>query len=88
MSLSKSSKYPNGIQKVYYHLRCKNHNCSGFWLNYNTEKIEMKLKRIFINNNIKVMTNIYNLFRQMRFNKNAEQILYNINESKKFLSKF
>ena len=30
MSSSESFKYPNGKQKVYYHLRCKNHNCSGF----------------------------------------------------------
>lgn len=46
MSSSESFKYPNGKQKVYYHLRCKNHNCSGFGLHYNTEKIEVKLKRI------------------------------------------
>ena len=44
MSSSESFKYPNGKQKVYYHLRCKNHNCSGFGLHYNTEKIETKLK--------------------------------------------
>ena len=29
MSSSESFKYPNGKQKVYYHLRCKNHNCSA-----------------------------------------------------------
>jgi site-specific DNA recombinase len=46
MSSSESFKYPNGKQKVYYHLRCKNHNCKGFGLHYNTEKIETKLKRI------------------------------------------
>ena len=46
MSSSESFKYPNGNQKVYYHLRCKNHNCSGFGLHYNTEKIETKLKQI------------------------------------------
>ena len=46
MSSSESFKYPNGKLKVYYHLRCKNHNCSGFGLHYNTEKIESKLKRI------------------------------------------
>lgn len=36
----------NGKLKVYYHLRCKNHNCNGFGLHYNTEKIESKLKQI------------------------------------------
>ncbi len=46
MSSSESFKYPNGKLKVYYHLRCKNHNCKGFGLHYNTEKIETKLKRI------------------------------------------
>ena len=46
MSSSESFKYPNGKLKVYYHLRCKNHNCKGFGLHYNTEKIESKLKRI------------------------------------------
>ena len=46
MSSSESFKYPNGKLKVYYHLRCKNHNCNGFGLHYNTEKIESKLKRI------------------------------------------
>ena len=46
MSLSESFKYPSGKQKVYYHLRCKNHNCSGFGLHYNTEKIETKLKQV------------------------------------------
>ena len=46
MSSSESFKYPNGKLKVYYHLRCKNHNCKGFGLHYNTEKIEIKLKRI------------------------------------------
>ena len=46
MSSSESFKYPNGKLKVYYHLRCKNHNCSGFGLHYNTEKIESKLKRM------------------------------------------
>ena len=46
MSSSESFKYPNGKLKVYYHLRCKNHNCKGFGLHYNTEKIENKLKRI------------------------------------------
>ena len=48
MSSSESFKYPNGKLKVYYHLRCKNHNCNckGFGLHYNTEKIENKLKRI------------------------------------------
>ena len=46
MSSSESFKYPNGKQKVYYHLRCKNHNCSGFGFHYNTEKIETKLKQI------------------------------------------
>lgn len=46
MSSSESFKYPNGNQKVYYHLRCKNHNCSGFGLHYNTEKIETKLKQV------------------------------------------
>ena len=46
MSSSESFKYPNGKLKVYYHLRCKNHNCKGFGLHYNTEKIEGKLKRI------------------------------------------
>ena len=46
MSSSESFKYPNGKLKVYYHLRCKNHNCSDFGLHYNTEKIEGKLKRI------------------------------------------
>ncbi|MCI8569578.1 MAG: recombinase family protein, partial [Bacilli bacterium] len=34
MASSESFKYPNGKQKVYYHLRCKNHNCSGFELHY------------------------------------------------------
>ena len=29
MSSSESFKYPNGKLKVYYHLRCKNHNCKG-----------------------------------------------------------
>ena len=46
MASSESFKYSNGKQKVYYHLRCKNHNCSGYGLHYNTEKIEIKLKRI------------------------------------------
>ena len=46
MSSSESFKYPNGKLKVYYHLRCKNHNCKGFGIHYNTEKIESKLKRI------------------------------------------
>ena len=46
MSSSESFKYPNGKQKVYYHLRYKNHNCSGFGLHYNTEKIEIKLKQV------------------------------------------
>ena len=46
MSSTESFKYPNGNQKVYYHLRCKNHNCSGFGLHYNTEKIETKLKQV------------------------------------------
>ena len=46
MSSSESLKYPNGKLKVYYHLRCKNHNCKRFGLHYNTEKIENKLKRI------------------------------------------
>ena len=46
MSSSESFKYPNGKLKVYYHLRCKNHNCKGFGFHYNTEKIESKLKRI------------------------------------------
>ena len=46
MSSSESFKYPNGKQKVYYHIRCKNHNCSGFGLHYNTEKIETKLKQV------------------------------------------
>ena len=46
MSSSESFKYPSGKQKVYYHLRCKNHNCSGFGLHYNTEKIELKLKQV------------------------------------------
>lgn len=46
MASSESFKYPNGKLKVYYHLRCKNHNCSGFGLHYNTEKIENKLKRV------------------------------------------
>ncbi len=46
MASSESFKYPNGKQKVYYHLRCKNHNCSGMGLHYNTEKIEAKLKCI------------------------------------------
>ena len=46
MSSSESFKYPNGNQKVYYHLRCKNHNCSGFGLHYNIEKIETKLKQV------------------------------------------
>ena len=46
MSSSESFKYPNGKLKVYYHLRCKNHNCNGFGLHYNTEKIESRLKRI------------------------------------------
>lgn len=46
MSSSESFKYPNGKQKVYYHLRCKNHNCRGFGLHYNTEKIETKLKQV------------------------------------------
>ena len=32
MASSESFKYPNGKQKVYYHLRCKNHNCSGYGL--------------------------------------------------------
>ena len=44
MSSSESFKYPNGKQKVYYHLRCKNHNCSGFGLHYNTEKNRNKIK--------------------------------------------
>ena len=46
MASSESFKYPNGKLRVYYHLRCKNHNCSGFGLHYNTEKIESKLKRV------------------------------------------
>ncbi len=46
MASSESFKYPNGKLRVYYHLRCKNHNCSGFGLHYNTEKIETKLKRV------------------------------------------
>ncbi len=46
MASSESFKYPNGKLKVYYHLRCKNHNCSGFGLHYNTEKIEVKLRRV------------------------------------------
>lgn len=46
MSSSESFKYTNGKQRVYYHLRCKNHNCSGYGLHYNTEKIETKLKQI------------------------------------------
>ena len=46
MSSSESFKYPNGKQKIYYHLRCKNHNCNGFGLHYNTEKIEAKLKQV------------------------------------------
>ena len=46
MSSSESFKYPNGKQKVYFHLRCKNHNCRGFGLHYNTEKIETKLKQV------------------------------------------
>ena len=49
MSSSESFKYPNGKQKVYYHLRCKNHNCSGFGLHYNTEKrnkIKTSIRRI------------------------------------------
>lgn len=46
MSSSESFKYPNGKQKVYYHLRCKNNNCNGFGLHYNTEKIEAKLKQV------------------------------------------
>ena len=46
MSSSESFKYPNGKQKFYYHLRCKNHNCNGFGLHYNTEKIEAKLKQV------------------------------------------
>ena len=46
MSSSESFKYPNGKQKVYYHLRCKNHNCNGVGLHYNTEKIEAKLKQV------------------------------------------
>ena len=46
MSSSESFKYPKGKLKVYYHLRCKNHNCKCFGLHYNTEKIESKLKRI------------------------------------------
>ena len=46
MSSSESFKYPNGKLKVYYHLRCKNHNCKGFGFHYNTEKIESKLKQI------------------------------------------
>lgn len=46
MSSSESFKYPNGRQKVYYHLICKNHSCSGFGLHYNTEKVETKLKQV------------------------------------------
>ena len=46
MSSSESFKYPNGKQKIYYHLRCKNSNCKGYGYHYNTEKIETKLKRI------------------------------------------
>lgn len=46
MASSESFKYPNGKLKVYYHLRCKNHNCNGYGLHYNTKKIEAKLKRI------------------------------------------
>ena len=46
MASSESFKYPNGKQKVYYHLRCKNHNCNGYGLHYNTEKIEVKLRRV------------------------------------------
>ena len=46
MSSSESFKYPNGKQKVYYHLRCKNTNCKGYGYHYNTEKIEEKLKQI------------------------------------------
>ena len=46
MASSESFKYPNDKLRVYYHLRCKNHNCSGFGLHYNTEKIEVKLKRV------------------------------------------
>lgn len=38
MASSGSFKYPNGRLKVYYHLRCKNHNCSCIGLHYNTEK--------------------------------------------------
>lgn len=32
-------------KKNIIHLRCKNHNYNGYGLNYNTEKIEYKLKR-------------------------------------------
>ena len=46
MASSESFKYPNGKQKIYYHLRCKNHNCNGYGLHYNTEKIEVKLRRV------------------------------------------
>ena len=46
MSSSESFKYPKGKLKVYYHLRCKNPNCSGKGLHYNTEKIENKLKQV------------------------------------------
>lgn len=46
MASSESFKYPSGKQKVYYHLRCKNHNCNGYGLHYNTEKIEVKLRRV------------------------------------------
>ena len=46
MSSSESFKYPNGKQKVYYHLRCKNTSCKGYGYHYNSDKIEDKLKRI------------------------------------------
>ena len=66
MSSSESFKYPNGKQKVYYHLRCKNHNCSEFGLHYNTEKIETKLKQV-----LEELT----LFEEERNDKN-ESYLY------------
>lgn len=58
MSSSESFKYPNGKQKVYYHLRCKNHNCKGFGLHYNTEKNRRKIKK-----NIRGTYYIYAFYR-------------------------
>ena len=41
---------------MYYHLRCKNSNCSDKGLHYNTEKVETKLKK-FLNELTLLMKN-------------------------------